>query len=63
MVFGYRSSGPLPLLLNSGDIGCLSDSVSRVATEACEEFYDTLSNLQDVNSSGDIRHTERVNTG
>ena len=42
MVFGYGSRGPLSPILNSGYNGCFSDAVSRVATEVCEEFYDTL---------------------
>ncbi len=42
MVFGYRLEGLLSPLLNEGDIGCFLDTVSRGATEVCEEFYATL---------------------
>ena len=42
MVFGYRLRGLLSPLLNGGDISCFLDTVSRGATEVCEEFYDTL---------------------
>ena len=42
MVFGYRLRGLLSPLLNDGNIRWLLDTVSRGATEVCEEFYDTL---------------------
>jgi hypothetical protein len=42
MASGYRLRGLLSLLLNGDDIGCFLDTVSRGATEVCEEFYDTL---------------------
>jgi hypothetical protein len=42
MVFGYELRGLLSPLLNGGDIGCFLDTVSRGATEVCEEFYDAL---------------------
>jgi len=42
MVFGYSSRGPLPLILNGGNINCFLDAVPRRAAEVCEEFYDSL---------------------
>ena len=42
MVFGYRLRGLLSPLLNSGNTGWFLDTVFRSATEACEEFDDTL---------------------
>lgn len=32
----------MPLVLKTGTHTYFSDIVSRAATEACEEFYDTL---------------------
>jgi hypothetical protein len=42
MDFGYRARGPLPLILDSNNTGCLPDTVSRPSAEVWEEFYHTL---------------------
>jgi hypothetical protein len=53
MFFSYRSRGSLLLLLNSDDVGCLSDTASRVAAEVCEEFYDILGTDNPTDSADD----------
>ena len=51
MVFGYRFRGLLLPLLDGGDVSCFLETVSRGATEVCEEFYDTLTDIVLVGSS------------